>query len=303
MHKPIAAPPARAVIQKLVSDALHEDIGGGDLTAVLIDESARVGARLVCREAAVLCGTAWFDEAFSQVDSGIQIHWQRDDGDALEADSVVCEINGGARAILSAERTAINLLQTLSGTATTARQYANAVAAEGARIVDTRKTLPAMRAAQKYAVTVGGAHNHRMGLFDQILIKENHIAAAGSIAEAIRRARDAAPGYGHEHGLGHKHEHENKHKHAFIEIEVESLAELQQALDAGASRIMLDNFDLKAMRAGVAMAGGRAELEASGNVSLNRLREIARTGVDYISVGALTKHLRAIDFSLRFDSA
>ena len=278
--------PERAAIEKLVGDALQEDIGGGDLTAALINQSAIAAARLLCRESAVLCGVAWFEEAFRQVDDAVQIHWLHHDGDCLEASAVVCEIKGRARAILSAERTAINFLQTLSGTATTARQYADAVAGTGARVVDTRKTIPALRRAQKYAVAVGGAHNHRMGLFDQILIKENHIAAAGSVAEAVRRARAAAADHPHFPG---------------IEIEVESPAQLQQALDAGADRIMLDNFNLAAMREGVALTRGRAELEASGNVSPQTVREIAQTGVDYISIGALTKHLRAIDFSLRFD--
>ena len=274
--------PERATIEKLVGDALREDIGDGDLTAALINQSTVADARLLCRESAVLCGAAWFEETFRQVDDAMKIHWLHRDGDCIEADAVVCEIKGRARAILSAERTAINFLQTLSGTATTARQYADAVAGTSVRVVDTRKTIPALRRAQKYAVAVGGAHNHRMGLFDQILIKENHIAAAGSVAEAVRRARAAAD-------------------QTPIEIEVESPAQLQQALDAGADRIMLDNFDLAAMREGVALTRGRAELEASGNVSPQTVREIAQTGVDYISIGALTKHLRAIDFSLRFD--
>ena len=278
--------PERAAIEKLVGDALREDIGDGDITAALINQSTVADARLLCRESAVLCGVAWFEETFRQVDDAVQIHWLHRDGDCIEADAVVCEIKGRARAILSAERTAINFLQTLSGTATTARQYADAVAGTGTRVVDTRKTIPALRRAQKYAVAVGGAHNHRMGLFDQILIKENHIAAAGSVAEAVRRARAAAADHPHFPG---------------IEIEVESPAQLQQALDAGADRILLDNFDLAAMREGVALTRGRAELEASGNVSPQTVREIAQTGVDYISIGALTKHLRAIDFSLRFD--
>lgn len=288
MHKPDTSLPERAAIEKLVGDALREDIGDGDLTAALIDESARATARLLCRESAVLCGAAWFAETFRQVDEEVEIHWRCDDGDALEAGTVVCEIQGRARALLSAERTAINFLQTLSGTATTARRYADAVAATDARVVDTRKTLPALRVAQKYAVATGGAHNHRMGLFDRILLKENHIAAAGSVAEAFRRARAVAS--------------DQTPMDALITIEVESLAQLQQALDAGATRILLDNFDLEAMRKSVAMSRGRAELEASGNVSLEQVREIAQTGVDYISIGALTKHLSAIDFSMRFDS-
>ncbi len=305
MPKPTASLPERAAIEKLVGDALREDIGGGDLTAALIDESALAGARLLCRESAVLCGAAWFEEAFRQVwaraqtqaqtGGAVEIRWRHHDGDLLEAGAVVCEVKGCARTILSAERTAINLLQTLSGTATIARQYAAAVAGTAARVVDTRKTIPGMRLAQKYAVATGGAHNHRMGLFDQILIKENHIAAAGSVAEAVARARAAVSNHAAS---------ENEIAIAIaivIEIEVESLAQLQQALDAGAPRIMLDNFDLATMREGVAMARGRAELEASGNVSPEQVRAIAQTGVDYISIGALTKHLKAVDFSLRFD--
>ena len=286
MPRPTPTPllPPRAAIQKLVGDALREDIGDGDLTATLIDECAVAAARLICRQEAVLCGAAWFEEAFRQVDGGVEIRWLCSDGERLAAGAVVCEINGPARAILSAERTAINFLQTLSGTAAIARRYADAVAGTGVQIVDTRKTLPGMRRAQKYAVAAGGAGNHRMGLFDGILIKENHIAAAGSVAQAVRRARAAAGD-------------------AAIEVEVESLAQLQQALDAGAARILLDNFDLQRLRQGVALAGGRAELEASGNVSLETVRDIANTGVDYVSIGALTKHLTAVDFSLRFDGS
>ena len=287
MHKPIATLPPRAAIEELVSAALREDIGGGDLTATLIDPAALATARLLCRQRAVLCGAAWFEQAFRQVDEAVAVEWLHGDGDRIKAGGVVCEIQGRARAIVSAERTAINLLQTLSGTATTARRYADAVAATNARIVDTRKTIPALRLAQKYAVATGGAHNHRIGLFDQILIKENHIAAAGSIAEALARARQAAP----------------DKDHRLIEIEVESLEQLRQALAAGATRIMLDNFTPDTLRESVALTRGRAELEASGNVSLAHIREIAATGVDYISIGALTKHLKAVDFSLRFDEA
>ena len=292
MPKPTVPLPPRAAIEKLVGDALREDIGGGDLTAALIDESTVATGHLLCRETAVLCGAAWFEQAFFQVDQEIAIHWLHHDGEQLDAGAVVCEIKGPARAIVSAERTAINLLQTLSGTATTVRQYARAVAATNARITDTRKTIPGMRLAQKYAVTVGGGCNHRIGLFDQILIKENHIAAAGSVADALRRARAVTAGNAAQ-----------RCRPPPVEIEVESIEQLQQALDAGATRIMLDNFAPETIRKGVALARGRAELEASGNVSLERLREIAETGVDYISIGALTKHLKAIDFSLRLDSA
>ncbi|MGI9311847.1 MAG: carboxylating nicotinate-nucleotide diphosphorylase [bacterium] len=278
----VPLPPA-AAIEKLVGDALREDLGDGDLTAAMIDPAARASAHLHCREAAVLCGAAWFEQAFHQLDPQVEIVWLRADGDHLGAGDSVCAIAGRARALLSAERTAINLLQTLSGTATATRHYVDAVAdAANARILDTRKTLPGLRLAQKYATAVGGACNHRFGLYDQILIKENHIAAAGSVAAAIARARASAP-------------------EDALQIEVETLRQLRQALDAGATRILLDNFDLRRMRAGVALARGRAKLEASGNVSLRRVRRIAETGVDYISIGALTKHLKAIDFSLRFD--
>ena len=287
MHKLSASLPQHADIEKLVGDALREDIGHGDLTSALINPSANAEARLLCRESAVLCGAAWFDEAFRQVDESVEIHWRHHDGAQIntgEADVLVCQINGRARALLTAERTAINFLQTLSGTATIARRYADAVADTNTRIVDTRKTIPMLRVAQKYAVAIGGAHNHRMGLFDQLLIKENHIAAAGSVANAFRLAQK-----------------NNASSAMEVEIEVESLEQLQQALEAGATRIMLDNFDLANLRKGVALTRGRAELEASGNVSLQRVREIAQTGVDYISVGALTKNIHAIDFSLRFD--
>ena len=281
---PVSAPP-RAAIRKLVSAALREDIGGGDLTAALIETQSRAAARLLCRDnrRVVLCGCAWFEEAFRRVDDAVEMRWLHGDGARLAAGDEVCRIDGRARAMLTAERTAINLLQTLSATATAARRYVDAVAGTGARITDTRKTLPAMRVAQKYAVAVGGARNHRIGLFDQVLIKENHIAAAGGVAEALRRARGVA-------------------EESRIEIEVENLTQLREALAADATRIMLDNFGLDELREAVAMAGGRAELEASGNVSLDNVREIAQTGVDIISVGALTKHLSAADFSLRFDA-
>jgi len=282
--------PPRAAIGELVGAALREDIGAGDLTAALIKPPSRAAARLLCRDTrpVVLCGCAWFEEAFRRVDDAVEVRWLHGDGARLAAGDEVCRIDGRARAILTAERTAINLLQTLSATATAARRYVDAVAGTGARITDTRKTLPAMRVAQKYAVAVGGARNHRIGLFDQVLIKENHIAAAGTataagVAEALRRAREVA-------------------EDSRIEIEVENLQQLRQALAAGAKRIMLDNFGVDQLREAVAVAGGRAELEASGNVSLDNVREIAQTGVDIISVGALTKHLSAVDFSLRFDA-
>jgi len=278
--------PAGGVVRELVAGALREDVGGGDLSAGLVDARARARATLFCREGrAVLCGRAWFEEAFRQVDAAVEVRWLRQDGDTLAAGDAVCRIAGRARALLTAERVAINLLQTLSATATVARRYVEAAAGAGARITDTRKTVPGLRRAQKYAAAVGGARNHRIGLFDQVLIKENHIAAAGAggVAEALRRAREVA-------------------SESRIEIEVENLTQLREALTAGATRIMLDNFGVDALREAVAVTAGRAELEASGNITLDDVREIAQTGVDLISIGALTKHIQAVDFSLRFDA-
>lgn len=275
--------PPEAVINQLVDLALEEDVGTGDLTAALIDPGTQATARLICRENAVLCGVRWFDRCCHQVDSGLTVDWQSGDGDQLVADGLVCVLSGSARSLLTTERTAINLLQTLSGVATAASRYAAAVAGTETRILDTRKTLPGMRLAQKYAVVCGGAHNHRIGLYDGVLIKENHIAAVGSIKAALDAARAAAPDC------------------ELMEIEVESLDQLDQALAAGATRIMLDNFSLEMMREGVKRASGKAEIEASGNVTMEGLGQIAATGVDFISVGALTKNLTATDFSLRFD--
>ena len=273
--------PERRFIAADVAAALAEDLGTGDLTAELVpDGIAR--ARLLCREAAVLAGRPWFEEVFRQLDPEVSIYWLVEEGGALEPETLVCEIEGPARALLSGERTAINFLQTLSGTATTTAAYVRAVAGTGARILDTRKTLPGLRRAQKYAVTCGGGHNHRMGLYDLILVKENHIAAAGSITAALAAAREKHPGMG-------------------VEIEVEDLTQLEEALTAGASRILLDNFSLDELRAAVALTAGRARLEASGGVTLETVRAIAETGVDDISVGALTRDLRSVDFSLRFD--
>jgi len=281
--------PLRVAVRELVAAALREDVGGGDLSAALIEPGARAGATLFCREAGtvVLCGAAWFEEAFRQVgaDGAVEVRWLRADGARLTTGDAVCRVTGNARAMLTAERAAINLLQTLSATATVARRYVDAIAGTSARITDTRKTLPGLRRAQKYAAAVGGARNHRIGLFDQVLIKENHIAAAGGIAEALRRARTVT-------GAAESR----------IEIEVENMPQLQQALAAGAKRIMLDNFTVDQLREAVAITAGRAELEASGNISLANARAVAATGVDLISVGALTKHIQAVDFSLRFDA-
>lgn len=267
-----------------VQRALAEDIGSGDLTATLIDANARAAAQVIAREEAVLCGSAWFEEVFRQLDAGIRVSWHAQDGDAIHASHVLCRLEGRARGLLSGERTALNFLQTLSGTATTARRYAEAVKNTRAVILDTRKTLPGLRGAQKYAVRVGGARNHRLGLFDGMLIKENHITAAGGIAAAIAAAR-------------------RQDAKVPVEIEVETLEQLRAAIAAGADIVLLDNFDLDGLRAAVRETAGRTKLEASGGVDLERVRAIAATGVDYISVGALTKHLHAVDLSMRFDFA
>jgi len=268
-----------------VETALAEDIGRGDVTAALVPAAQRVRGRVITREAAVLCGQAWADETFRRLDPLVRLTWGAGDGARLVADQVVLEIAGPARAVLTGERTALNFLQLLSGTATLARAYVDAVAGTGCRILDTRKTVPGLRTAQKYAVRCGGADNHRMGLFDQILIKENHIAAAGSITAAIEAARLSEPKVG-------------------VEVEVESLQELAEALAAGPDIIMLDEFSLTDMRSAVALKnarGAHVKLEASGSVSLETVRAIAATGVDYVSVGALTKHVRAVDLSMRLE--
>ncbi len=273
--------PAASIIEQQVRAALAEDIGPGDRTAVLIPPDAVTAARVISRQAAVLCGTAWFDEVFRQLDSGIVVDWHVRDGDAIGPDQQLCVLRGNTRALLTGERTALNYLQTLSGTATRARRYADAVAGTGVRILDTRKTLPGMRLQQKYAVTCGGCHNHRIGLYDAILIKENHIMAAGSIAAAVEAARAAAPDLE-------------------IEVEVEDLDELEQALGAGVPRVLLDNFSPGRLREAVRVNRGRARLEASGGVGLESIRAIAETGIDDISVGALTKDVAAVDLSMRF---
>lgn len=275
--------PADAVIQANVRAALEEDVGGGDLTAALIPADARAEAAVRCRDHAVLCGAAWFDAVFAQLDPHITVQWQAVDGDALQPDQVFCTLQGPARALLTGERAALNLLQTLSGTATVTRRYADAVAGTGTRVLDTRKTIPGLREAQKYAVRAGGGHNHRMGLYDGILIKENHIVAAGSIGAAVTQARKRASA---DPGLA-------------VEVEVENLSQLDEALGAGADILLLDNFDLEGLRAAVNRTAGRAKLEASGNVTLDNIARIAATGVDFISVGALTKHVRAVDLSMR----
>lgn len=271
----------RIEIQRNVAASLTEDVGTGDLTAQLIAADAEARGRVITREAAIICGTAWFDATFAALDPESIVTWHVRDGEAVEAGQVLCDIDAGARVLLTAERTALNFLQLLSGTATVTRRFVDAVSGTRARIVDTRKTLPGLRQAQKYAVMVGGGTNHRIGLYDGILIKENHIIAAGSIARVLERARAIAPAS------------------AFIEIEVENLDQLREALDAGAEMVLLDNMDLATMREAVSINAGRAELEASGGVNLERVREIAETGVDRISIGSLTKDVRALDLSLR----
>jgi len=268
-----------------VEAALREDLGAGDVTATLVPAAQRVHGRVITREAAVLCGRAWVDETFRQLDPKVQLTWRAADGERVAAQQVIFAIAGPARPVLSGERTALNFLQLLSGTATTARRFVDAVAGTRCQILDTRKTVPGLRTAQKYAVRCAGARNHRMGLFDQVLIKENHIAAAGSLTGAIEAARRDAAGIA-------------------IEVEVETLGELQEALNARPDIIMLDEFSLDELRTAVELNrahGAHAKLEVSGSVSLESVRAIAETGVDYISVGALTKHVRAIDLSMRLD--
>ncbi|HEX7339889.1 MAG TPA: carboxylating nicotinate-nucleotide diphosphorylase [Rhodanobacteraceae bacterium] len=272
--------PPTALIRGDVERALAEDIGSGDVTAQLLDAEAQATAKVVCREEAVIAGQAWFDACFQTLDRHVRIHWNVADGDRVTADTILCVLTGPARALVTGERTAINFLQTLSGTATTAARYADALAGTRTRILDTRKTLPGLRAAQKYAVRCGGATNHRAGLYDAYLLKENHIAAAGSIANAVRAARA-------------------QHPELLLEVEVENMDELDQAIAAGADRIMLDEFSPQAMRDAVAHTAGRVPLEVSGSVGLERLAAIAATGVDFVSAGALTKHVRAVDLSMR----
>ena len=274
-----------ADLARQVEAALREDLGSGDVTAALVPAAQRVRGKVVTREEAVLCGRAWVEETFRQLDARVQLTWQAADGDRVAGQQVLFTIAGPARPVLTGERTALNFLQLLSGTATVTRRFVDAVAGTGCRILDTRKTVPGLRTAQKYAVRCGGGQNHRMGLYDQVLIKENHIAAAGSLTGAIEAARRSAAGI-------------------TVEVEVETLGELREALNARPDIIMLDEFSLEDMRTAVALNrshGAVAKLEVSGSVSLEAVPAIALTGVDYISVGALTKHVRAIDLSMRLD--
>lgn len=271
----------RVEVQKNVAMALAEDVGTGDLTALLSAPGNNARGSVISREDAVLCGRAWFDACFHTLDRRATIVWQAADGAAIRAGQTLCEVSADTRALLTAERNALNFLQLLSGTATVTRRYVDAVAGTSAKIVDTRKTLPGLRLAQKYAVRTGGGTNHRLGLYDGVLIKENHIIAAGGVTSAIAQARRIAP------------------SNVFIQVEVETLDQMKEALAAGATMILLDNMELEEMREAVRIAGTAAELEASGGVNLDRVRQIAETGVHRVSIGGLTKDIRAIDLSLR----
>ena len=265
-----------------VDRALAEDIGTGDVTADLLPALLPARARVITREAAVLCGQAWFEACFRQLDADMQFEWAAEEGARVAPGQLLCQMQGRARALVTAERSALNFLQTLSATATTTAAHVDAVRGTRTRILDTRKTLPGLRQAQKYAVRTGGGVNHRVGLFDAVLIKENHIATAGSISAAVQRARTLHPAI-------------------MVEVEVENFGELREALAAGVDRIMLDEFELHELVRAVAEVDGRVPLEVSGGVGLERVRAIAETGVDFISVGALTKHVRAIDLSMRVE--
>lgn len=276
------AAPDPAVVLRNVRAALAEDIGSGDITAALIAPDARASGRVITREDGVLCGQPWVDAVFAELDAQVQIAWQHRDGASISAGDTLFTFEGPARSLLTGERCALNFLQLLSGTATSCQRYAERVSGTNVRLLDTRKTVPGLRDAQKYAVRCGGCHNHRIGLYDAFLIKENHIAACGGIKSAVAAARRSAPGKP-------------------VEVEVENVAELEEALAAACDRIMLDNFSLEQIAAAVALVDGRVELEASGNVTEQTLLAIAQTGVDFISIGALTKDCRALDLSMRLE--
>ncbi|WCE94765.1 carboxylating nicotinate-nucleotide diphosphorylase [Acidithiobacillus ferriphilus] len=265
-----------------VQQALAEDIGSGDLTAALIPAATQLRAQILSREAGILCGQGYAENTFAALSSTIQIHWQIAEGASVAPDQVLCILEGPARALLSGERTALNFLQTLSGTATQVRAYVDALSGHKTRLLDTRKTIPGLRQAQKYAVRIGGGHNHRLGLYDGILIKENHIAACGSITAALQAARQIAPAL------------------TRIEVEVENLLQLEEALTAGTDMVLLDNFPLEDLRHAVQRVAGRLPLEASGNIGVHNIAAVAATGVDFISVGSLTRNLRSLDLSLRY---
>ena len=268
------------IIHQQVSEALQEDIGSGDVTVSLLDAKQLANAHVISREAGIVCGSAWFDEVFRQLDNSIRVDWAVHDGDSVAPNQTLCRLHGPTHILLTGERTALNFLQTLSGTATSTHHFVQAMGNSSTRLLDTRKTIPGLRLAQKYAVTCGGGHNHRIGLYDMVLIKENHVASCGSITAAVHSAMQKFPALP-------------------IEVEVESLAELHQAIDAGAHRILLDNFTVADLHQAVAMNAGRAELEISGNVTLANIAELSAIGVDYISTGAITKHVTALDLSMR----
>jgi len=275
---------ALKVINRAVNAALEEDIGDGDVTAASFNNNEIASAKVICREEAVLCGQQWFDLAIHKLDANVEINWILNDGDNMEEDCTVCTLNGNAQAILTGERTALNFLQTLSGTATKTKIYVDRISGTSAQILDTRKTLPGMRYAQKYAVRCGGGKNHRMGLYDAILIKENHIATAGSVSIAVNEAKQ-------------------QHPNIKLEVEVENADQLKEALGTKTDVILLDNFSLSELENAVNINDGKKKLEASGNMTLENIREVAKTGVDYISIGAITKHVQAVDFSMRFARA
>lgn len=272
---------ALAHIRQAVCMALKEDVGEGDVTAQLCD-TKKIKARLISRESAILCGQQWVDETFRQLDETIQINWSCQDGDSIHPDLTICEITGNAPNVLTGERTALNFLQSLSGTATIANQYAQQLSDTNTKLLDTRKTIPGLRRAQKYAITCGGGNNHRMGLYDAYLIKENHITACGSIENAITKAKFL-------------------HPKLTIEVEVETLAQLNEAIGCDADIALLDNFSLAEVTQAITIAKGKIRLEVSGGITLNNIKEYAQLGIDYISVGALTKHVHAIDFSMLFE--
>jgi nicotinate-nucleotide pyrophosphorylase (carboxylating) len=272
----------QSVIEENVFNALREDVGDGDITAELIPQDNISLATVISREPCVFCGLDWFEETYRQLDDEILIDWCVDDGDSIEAGQIICTLSGSSQNIVTGERVALNFVQTLSATATLAARYAASVKDTNAKVLDTRKTIPGLRMAQKYAVSCGGCENHRLGLFDAFLIKENHINACGSIASAVTEARFHNP--------------EMK-----VEVEVENMDELQQAIDAGADRVLLDNFDIEGMRQAVQQCAGKVITEASGNITLDNIHQVALTGVDYISTGSLTKDIKAIDLSMRFD--
>lgn len=284
-YYPLGSSSFHTLVQSQVQAALKEDVGSGDLTALLVPATQMVSATIIAREPAIICGIDWADACFKQADANVHLDWLANEGDRVQPDQVLCKINGLARPLLTAERCALNFLQTLSATATITRRYVDAIAGTNAQILDTRKTIPNLRLAQKYAVTVGGGHNQRLALYDGILIKENHIAAAGGISQVMQRALALNTGKS-------------------IQIEVENLDQLKQALDANATNILLDNFSTELLRQAVDInnaSGRKAILEASGGIALNNVREIALTGVDRISIGALTKNVNAIDLSMRIN--